>query len=552
MLSLPKRWSLRSLQIWLLAVFIQPCTSFSRPSLALTRLAGEPSQDQPGNWAPALVDQQWVEWKASHPRLCSVFTHICLYNISPPSNRLAIITAQDMRENMLGIGSCWFVPLVLLCTAFGVWRPGLPPAASSSAFRLDKLTAWWHRGPRLSAISLKVCVCTLLLIELLGLTAPMLAVLSLPDTLRRVRRHPYGPAEELGLLEGHSLAETPHLMPRLTYLFMPDLDDSTADGYASFHAGLLATMLFAWCIFLAAPCTWRRTCTACYTWGAAMYFYSGSLGMMFAPTTSVCCSYFFVVGAAFVVADAEDASAQAWLWKFLVMSILAPYYLAAGFAKLRYLGWMSVLTGSWMRKALDAASFFPGFNAWAKTTPWMTALLSCGWMLVEFVGPLLVLAIDVGKPCSKVVRWTLTLWSSLVVCFVLGTFAFLSPNFVRHLPLAMLMLHGLWCSDGSESQVRPDAHGAPPLVYHCRVILAMLMLTPWFAVELWSDLAHLTGATPQLARHDPGWPTGELVMFVHPSETSNYARSLLLQMLVICGLCTKKSRDVWSATKTSA
>ncbi|CAE7657311.1 unnamed protein product [Symbiodinium sp. CCMP2456] len=431
-----------------------------------------------------------------------------------------------MREDMLGIGSYWFVPLVLLCTAFGVWRPGLPLAANNPAFRLDKLTAWWHRGPQLSVISLKVYACVLLLIELLGVT------------------------EELGLLEGHSVEEMPHLMPRLTYFFMPDLDDNTADSYASFHAVLRATLLAAWCIFLVAPCSWRRTSTTCYAWGAALYFYFGSLSMMFAPTTSVCSSYFFVVGAVFVVADAEDASAQAWLWKFLVMSILAPYYLAAGFAKLRYAGWTSVLTGSWMRKALDAPSFFAGFNAWANNTPWMTVLLSYGWMLVEFVGPLLVLSIDVGKPCSKVARWTLTIWSSLVVCFVLGAFAFLSPNYVRHLPLAILMLHGL-CSDGSERQ-RPEAQGAPPSVYHCRVILALLLLSSWFAVQVWSDLAHLTGATPQLARHDPGWPNGELPSFVHPSETSNYARSLSLEMLVICGLCVKKSQDIWSATKTSA
>ena len=113
-----------------------------------------------------------------------------------PSNQLAVMTAQDMREHMLGIGSCRFVPLVLLCTAFGVLRLGLP-AASNSSFHLDNLTAWWHRGPRLSVISLKVYVCMLLLIELLGLSAPENAVLALPDIQRRVRRHPYEPGELL-------------------------------------------------------------------------------------------------------------------------------------------------------------------------------------------------------------------------------------------------------------------------------------------------------------------------------------------------------------------
>ena len=95
-----------------------------------------------------------------------MFQHVCADD-NILSFRIATMTAQDVREHMLGIGSCWFMPLVILCTAFGVWWPGLPPAASSSAFRLDKLTAWWHRGPQV-------------------------AILSLPDMLKRVRRHPYG------------------------------------------------------------------------------------------------------------------------------------------------------------------------------------------------------------------------------------------------------------------------------------------------------------------------------------------------------------------------
>mmetsp|Transcript_89077 Transcript_89077/g.212683 ORF Transcript_89077/g.212683 Transcript_89077/m.212683 type:complete len:549 (+) Transcript_89077:66-1712(+) len=548
MLNASPPWPVELMFFWLLAASTQPCASFSRPSFSVKTLAGESVQEQPGNWAPALVEPQWAEWKASRPRFCSIFPRLCAAD--GLSVRVTIMAAQDMRESMLGIGSCWFVPFVILCTAFGVLRPGLP-AASNSSFHLDKLTAWWHRGPRLSAISFKAYLCMLLLIELLGLSAPEPTVLSLPEALGRVRRHPYGPGAELGLLEGHGLADSPHLIPRLTYLFMPGLDDSTADGYASFHAVLRATLIGAWCIFLVTPSTWKMTSTACYTWGAAMYVYFGSLSMIFVPTQSICSSHFFLMGAIFVVPHAESTDAQAWLWKFLVMSILAPYYLAAGFAKLRYAGWVSVLTGSWMQPNLrNFPSFFPGFNAWAAHTPFVTALFSFGCMLVEFVGPLLVLSID-GKPCSKVARWALTVWSCLVLGFLVGAFVFLSPNFVRQVPLTIMILHGLWCSDGSESQ-RPDAQDAPPLVYHCRVILAMLLLSSWFAVEMWSDLAHLTGATPQLARHDPGWPTGELASFVHPSKTSNYARSLSLEMLVICGLCVKKSWDVWAATKTSA
>ena len=351
----------------------------------------------------------------------------------------------------------------------------------------------------------------------------------------------------MGLFAGHGLADSPHLMPRLTYLFMPDLNDSTVDSYASFHADLRATLLGAWCIFLVAPCAWRATSAASYTWGAAIYFYFGSLSMMFAPTTSVCSSYLFLLGAGFVVSHAESTDAQAWLWKFLVMSILAPYYLAAGFAKLRYAGWMSILTGSWIQEDLlqsNDQSIFPGFNAWVAHTPLVAALFSYGCMLVEFAGPLLILSIDVGKPCSKVMRWTITIWSSLVLGFLLGAYVFFSPNFIRQVPLTIMILHGLWCSEESQ---RPEAQGAPASVYHCRVILAMLLLSSWFAVEMWSDLAHLTGATPQLSKHDPAWPIGEFGMFVHPSETSNYVRSLSLEAVVYFGLCVKKSQDIWSA-----
>ncbi|CAE7244069.1 unnamed protein product [Symbiodinium microadriaticum] len=547
MLNAPKRWLRWGMFLSLLAAIVQPSTSFSRPSFSLkTKLQGESEALQPGNWATALVEPQWAEWKASHPRLCSMFQRMCS-DKGFLSVRVAVMAAQDMREHMLGIGSCWFVPLVILCTAFGVLRPGLP-AASNSSFHLDKLTAWWHRGPRLSVISLKVYVCMLLLIELLGASSPLVSVLSVPEILRRVRRHPYGSRDEPGLFVGKSLEDSPHLMPRLTYLFMPDLDDGTADGYASFHAGLRATLLGAWCIFLVTPCTWNKISTVCFTWGAAMYFYFGSLGVMFAPTESVCSSYFFVMGAVLVVPHADSAHAQAWLWKYLVLCILAPYYLAGGFGKLRYAGWMSALTGTWIqRDLLDFPSLFPGFNAWVARTPFMTFLFSFGCMLVEFVGPLLVLAVA-GEPCSKLAFWSVTAWSCLVLCFLLGAWLFLAPNFIRQVPLTIMILYGL-VSERSEGH-RGESQGISISMCYCRVVLAMVLFSGWFAVQVWSDLAHLTGATPQLSKHDPAWPIGEFGMFVYPSETSNYARSLSLETLVYLGLCVKKSQDIWSAAKS--
>ncbi|CAE7895612.1 unnamed protein product [Symbiodinium necroappetens] len=277
-----------------------------------------------------------------------------------------------------------------------------------------------------------------------------------------------------------------------------------------------------------------------------MYFYFGSLGVMFAPTESVCSSYFFVMGAVLVVPHADSAHAQAWLWKYLVLCILAPYYLAGGFGKLRYAGWMSALTGTWIqRDLLGFPSLFPGFNAWVARTPFMTFLFSFGCMLVEFVGPLLVLAVA-GEPCSKLAFWSVTAWSCLVLCFLLGAWLFLSPNFIRQVPLTIMILYGLWVSERSEGH-RGESQGISISMCYCRVVLAMVLFSGWFAVQVWSDLAHLTGATPQLSKHDPAWPIGEFGMFVYPSETSNYVLSLSLETLVYFGLCVKKSQDIWSA-----
>ena len=164
------------------------------------------------------------------------------------------------------------------------------------------------------------------------------------------------------------------------------------------------------------------------------------------------------------------------------MSILAPYYLAAGFTKLRYEGWVSVLKGSWMQYGFRSVAFFPGFNAWAARTPLVCALFSWGCMLVEFVGPLLVLSLDVAESISKFARWSLITWSCLVLCFLIGVYVFLAPNFVRQILLASMALYGV-CT--SERRLCSAGTGQNVLaVYHCRVVLAMVVLSLWLAVQV--------------------------------------------------------------------
>ena len=40
-----------------------------------------------------------------------------------PGNRFVVMAAQDMREDMLGVGSCWCALFVLLCATLGSVHP---------------------------------------------------------------------------------------------------------------------------------------------------------------------------------------------------------------------------------------------------------------------------------------------------------------------------------------------------------------------------------------------------------------------------------------------
>eukprot|EP00439_Symbiodinium_sp_Y106_P003430 s2600_g1.t1 len=192
--------------------------------------------------------------------------------------------------------------------------------------------------------------------------------------------------------------------------------------------------------------------------------------MMFAPTQSICSSYFFSLGAALVVPYAGDSCAQAWLWKFLVVSILVD---AAQLASIPvFVSWLQCLGST--RPIGDGLIFVrmhTGRVRGATTRPfhrcWRAIFQGC--------------AVDTYDR------------SCLLLGFTLGVFVFLGPNFIRQVPLTIMVLYGLWCTVGSERQ-RSEAQEALPLVYHYWVILAMLVLSSFFAVEMWSDLAHFTGA----------------------------------------------------------
>ena len=195
--------------------------------------------------------------------------------------QVSTMAISDLWEKMLGIGSGWFVLVVLACAVCGLRasKPSSSGEGESTENTSSQSTSpfdWWSVGPRITLASLKVFVTALLLVELLGLAAPEEDVLTLPEIIRRVRAHPYGKNPELGFLSGFTVADA-QLLPHLTYLFMPNLNDSTADSYAAVFSVLRASLLASWCTFLALPSSWASS-WACFVWGAAVYVVMASLG----------------------------------------------------------------------------------------------------------------------------------------------------------------------------------------------------------------------------------------------------------------------------------
>ena len=503
--------------------------------------------------------EEWPAWKRSHPRFCNAFPTMCTDAVVE-CFRLAIMSAQDLRENMLLVGSCWFVPVVMACSLYGIrhmGRPATPCSGPALAHGVgadqvgtsyfDAYITWWTTGPQLSAKSLKIFLTALLLIELLGLSAPQTVVLSLPEMVQRVRAHPYGPSPELGFGRGFVGGDQPSLMPRLTYIFMPSLDDATADTYAFVFACLRNLLLVSWCVFLAAPHSWSRVSYLCYTYGMVVYVVMASLCTMFeesTPTLAGTC--WFLIGATLAMPELETSRrARAWLFKFLLLSAFVPLYLSGGLSKLRYAGWLAMLTGSWLKEIVPGSipvSLFPRFNLWAVQNPWIIPVMSWGCLMLEFVLPLMVLF---SAGCRSK-GWSLARWSQISLCcfaivFHCGVFAVVQPNFVRQLALSAMIVVAAFNDD---SETDEGEMGPPPRSYQYRMVFAMVLLAAWLGNQMWSDLDHIRGATPQVAHHDGVWPFPEVSMFVAPSMSSNYVRSLLLELLIAGGFCLRISWDV--------
>ena len=237
----------------------------------------------------------------------------------------------------------------------------------------DKLAAYWSAGPQLCypRQSLKLAVLLLLTIDLLGLTAPEVNLLSVPEVVNISRSHPHLPQQVIPL----------------TRYFMPDISPSNATAVAAAVARLESMrwlLLYSWGAYLALPSPTpiaALVSSSCYIVGAACYVLLGSLSLMYGLGHSSQTSLLFVGGASFCVHDlGRNPRASTWLRQYLLLGILASSFLCAGLSKLRYSGLEPLLSGVWLVRPTS-------YNVFATSSLYTRRVASPCWKTTPPVSP---------------------------------------------------------------------------------------------------------------------------------------------------------------------
>ena len=440
--------------------------------------------------------------------------------------------------------SSFFRPLEYLHT---IWRP------------MDYCLSWWWVPPEFThpMVSMKLFVAMLLVIELSVWMSPEQCVLATPELIDLAKTYPWKTRQE----EDHNL------VPPMAFWLMPGLNEATADYWVSCLERLRLHLLLSWGGFMLLPSKLTSFKVAgrpglrfllplgnglLYGYGALIYAYFGTIGLMYNLAHSVQGGVLFVLAAAFAVPFLDsNPRANAWLRKFLIINVLIPVYLFAGLCKLRYMGIATNMSGGWLDIVLrdKHRAIFPALNEWATsapgilgfTKPWPCMLMSWGNLVVEFVLPLLCMMTTNQGIMSSFIR---LLFFFSAISFHLGVFLTMGPNFMRQVVLILLACNPLYifrCESGASSErfVTLPTYGD-----HLRGALGFAILVAWYATQMWSDLDHLAGRLPWAQHHNPYFPLPELSMFANGSKNSNYKMSCLSLIIMFLALIGKMWRDV--------
>ena len=450
----------------------------------------------------------------------------------------AAATMQDRVGPVLTVMWACVAIGIVIAVAFGCRVSASAPTTPYGPWRLtvlNRLATFWSRGHAFAypLASIKLVVLLLLSVDLFGLGAPELNMLSTPELIARVRHHPVLPKELL-----------PGIVLPLTHWAMPDLDDTTADRHAAWLARVRSVLFVAWGIFLVLPPRWPCVMRACYITGAAGYVCLGSLGLMYNLAHSTQSSVLFVMASTLAVPDlAQNPRAAVWLRQFLVLCVIAPVYLCSGMSKIRYIGLDRQLSGSWLLedKVLGSSSMFlratiPTFNELILHVPGGIMLMSWGNLLLEVVVPLCVL---LSAPFS----WAETLSRlgivALAISFHFLVFLQLGPNFVRHSMLVFMSTNPLAVfrcrtTHALLEEKRSQMGLAPPSpADRVRGLVATGVITAWLGIQIHSDIKHNAGLVASNKKMDTYWPIPEMSMFATPSPEVSFVTTGVLGMTTL-------------------
>eukprot|EP00965_Chrysotila_dentata_P077107 2545858-Pleurochrysis_carterae.AAC.1 len=219
------------------------------------------------------------------------------------------------------------VVLILFVAAIGIAAERRARVRDALERAYAHVAALWSQEFPMSAVyaptTMKLFVSMLLSLELLYAMAPEQDILATPEVVRLVRAHP----------------SLPSIVPKLTRLLLPTLDEDSADAYVWLLRNVRLLLLGAWVGFLLLPAAHYRLSTALYAVGALCYVYLGSLGLQYDLSHSTQAPMIFVLGAAFAIPGlSTNVRASYWLRTYLFVCVLLPAYSFAGLSKLRYDG----------------------------------------------------------------------------------------------------------------------------------------------------------------------------------------------------------------------
>ena len=91
---------------------------------------------------------------------------------------------------------------------------------------------------------------------------------------------------------------------------------------------------------------------------------------------------------------------------------------------------------------------------------------------------------------------TFTGWIALAIFFHIATYLVVGPNFVRQVPLLLMLLHGVWhpTIGAAKEVIEPEQR----IAWRWRVGYATALLLLFLCAQVWSDISHIVGATPYL------------------------------------------------------